>query len=957
MPKYRVETSQGTFEVESDKEPTQQDLDRYLAGTTSTRRQAAPMVNRDNQAGKDGGAGLGTAIDIGLEAGLPLAAQAATAPGTGIGITSAIGASASVLGNMLAQTRRLIAGEQDNYSAGQLAQAAATGAVPFAGPAAKLAESSRPVLRSIVQMGKEGFKQAGVGLGGEAIKVAIDEGRMPTGGEAAMSAMIPGAIGGGASAIGSIAKGIVTRGQRVAENLADYGSVRATPGMLLPEDLARTEHNISTARPGSRTAGRVTDAYQDVSDQVQSIAPAPREGAEIFKTASPLIGQISSAEKELAKLNGAAQDATDRARKALGKVRGATEQMDREAGDAGFKAAQKASDEAFDANLSSALENAKELAVGRVTGGAKGIDSATARTLFVEHVAKPVEAAFEEKSAQMYSLVDGEKKAFSAKPIIDQAEYLASKASGKLPAKLQSSVNSVKDMLGDGVELVSLQDLRNARAELLKKVQLGEMSSYEEKMIKAVAHGITEQIDQQAAKALGEAGGEALKSANKFYAETRPLFNNRGVDVLFSTGTADEFSRTMLAGMEKAGVNSDEYKNLQKLIDKIGEFNPELKTAAQAHVQDTLRRSVIFDASHVSPSSATGELVVDADALVKRLDQMARVPGTLEALNLGTPAKVAELKKLMGKYPEAAKLSSAQWTDLMESDAFRSATASGELSVQLAPVLATSQAEAQLVKAANLRAGGKVERANEAYNAALDTVRSIHGDVGAAQAKYEALLKDPTAIALNNPGIGSKGFNDFANSLFNPKANALTNTDVRAVVSGLESSPMPANRALLERLRERYIADKIAAYHSAPPTSSMLQHPDADAVALFFNPVNAADATNEIARARALLSSEQLNALSAFARTAKSVREYEAFRTIRDKPGSYNIPVVGEIRRGLDAVADLYREGKYEVAAKLLSNPSAFSRTAIRVGEAGQSASRGLGTAAQGAGRAIDARN
>ncbi len=955
MSKYRIATDSGTYEVEADHEPTQDDLDKFLAATTPTKRSAldinAVSTPKDRPLS-------GAGVDMALEVGVPMMAQVATAPGAETGITSLVGAGASILGNVLAQTRRVAMGEQNDFSGGQIAQAAATGAVPFTGPAAKAA-SSRPLLSAIVDVAKSAGKTGLVGLGGEAIKTTIDKGQLPTGAEAVASFGLPAIVGGGASALGSFSGGLVTKGNRVADNLRDYGATTPSPGMLLPEELAATESRLARAHPTGEVANKVDAAYQGMADQVQSIAPNPREGAEIFSTASPLLHQVSKSEDELSKLNSLSQKATEDARDAALKFRQAMASGDTEAVAEGKKAAEKLSNQAFGENLNSALENAKELATAKITGGASGIDSAAARTLFVEHVAKPIEAAFQEKSAQMYSLVDNFDPGFSADPILAEANKAAVEITGNLPKKLDSAMAVVRNELAspDTNNMVSLQALRNARSELLRRVNLGEFgSSNEERLIKGVAATITKEIDSQAVAALGEDGGAALKDANKFYRETRPLFDQRGVDVLFNSGTPDEVTRTMLTGMEKAGVNSDEYQNLQKLVSKIGEFNPDLAKAAQGHIQDTLRRSIIFDASRVNPSSATGELAVDSGALVGVLDKMARVPGTLEALNLGTPAKVAELKKLMASYPEAAKMTTAQWSSLMESPEFASATSQGALSTALTPALAASQAEEQLVKAANLRAGGKVDRANIVYNSAIDTVRSVGGDVAAAKAKYEALLRDPTAIAMNNPGLSDSGFNSFAKTLFDPKANALTNTDVRAVSDALRSDPRMANRELLTRLQERYIADKIAAYHSTPVSSSMLQHPDADAVALFFNPTNPSDATNEIARARAILEPAQLNALSAFATTAKAVGQYERLGVVPVRPGSYDIPVVGEMRRGLDAIADFYREGKYTVAAKLLADPAKASRFAVKVGETGQAAADLMGTSAQGVGRAIDAK-
>lgn len=908
---------------------------------------------------------MGTAIDIGLEAGIPLAVQTVTSPAAGTGLTSALGAGASVLGNTLAQIRRMVMGEQRKFSPGQTAQAAVTGAIPFAGPEARAAQitaqASRPILRGIIEAGKTGTKMAVAGASGEAVKTLIDEQRPPTLKELTTSTALPAALGVGGSALSSIGQALVTKGNRVAENLANYGDVKPSPGMLMPEELAATEQRLARANPQGDAARSVDSAYQGMADQVQRVAPNPAEGAAIFETASPLIGQISKADAELAKLNDAARTATQEAQQAAGKVREAAMASDTEAATAASKTAESLSTKAFDANLASAQENAQHIATAKITGGAAGVDPATARTLFVEHVAKPMDAAFKEKSAQMYSLVDNLAPSFDSSPILAEANKAAVEITGNIPKKLDMAMDMVRRELqsADTGGMVSLQALRNARSELLRRVNLGEFgSNNEERLIKGVAASITKEIDAQAVAALGAEGGAALKAANKFYSETRPLFDQRGVDVLFNPGTPDEVTRTTLAGMERAGVNADEYKNLQTLVSKIGEFNPDLAKAAQGHIQDTLRRSIIFDASRVNPATTAGGLMVDPAALVDRLDKMARVPGTLEALNLGTPGKVAELKRLTERYPEASKMTSDQWTALLDSPAFAAASGGGaSLSTTLAPVMAASQAEAQLVKAANLRAGGKVERAQKAYEAALDTVRSIGGDVAAAKASYEALLKDPTAIAMNNPGIGSSGFNAFASSIFNPKANALTNTDVRAVADALRSSPSTANRDLLNQLQQRYIADKVAVYHSTPVTSEMLQRPDADAVALFFNPTHPGDATNEAARARALLEPAQYNALSAFARTAKAVGQYEKLGVVPVRPGSYDIPVFGEVRRGMNAVADLVREGRYNVAASWLADPVGMSRKYKIVGAEAGRLGADLKGAAQGVGRAVDDRD
>jgi hypothetical protein len=953
MPRYHVETNQGTFEVESDREPTQADIENYLKQTTPDKDSVAARRQRilespGESAQRIKGGGVGA--DLLIEAGIPAMAQATTIE-AGPWAQSAVGAGSSALGNLIGQGRRIMAGEQEDFSFGQLAQATATGAIPMVGPEANAARVARPIIRGVTEAGKTGLKMAAIGATGEAIKTEIDEGRWPTLGEASRAAAIPGILGAGTSAVAQGAKAIASTGRRVAENAADYGATGTPPttGMLLPESFSVTENKLAKSTPGGELAIKRDAAYQSFNEGLQGVAPNPQEGAAIFDQASPLLRQISTASKELGKLNEVAQEATDKARRAFGAIQNARREKIAGQIKTVNEEAERLSGEAFNANLSSALDNARELATARVAGGAEGVDPATARNLFVEHVAKPVEAAFEERSAQLYSGVDNQAATFNSAPILAHADKLAAEVTGGLPKKVDRAIGIVKGVLGEGN--VSLQALRNARAELLRGVRLGEFGSdAEERLVKGIASDITKQIDTQAVTALGEEGGQALRTANKFYRETRPLFDEKGVEVLFSSKPGDEYVRQVLAGMEKSGVNSDEYNNLKNLIVKIGDFNPELADAAKGHVNDLLKRSVLFDASRINPNSPAGQLMVDGEALVGSLNKLGKVPGTLEQLGLGSPAKVAELQTLMKKYPEATKMSSGEWDQLFSSPAFRDKATN--LSSQIEPIMADAQANALLLRSANLKAAGKLEAAKKAYDSAISTVDQVHGDVRAAQDHYEKLLKDPVAIVFNNPNIADSDFNAFARSLFDPKASKTTNADVRAIADSLGNST-PQNKELLLRLQERYIADKIAAYHSTPVSSSMLKHPDAGAVDLFFNPVNPGDSTNEIARARALLSPAQLNQLNAFARTAKAIGRYEKLGIIEQKPGSFDVPVVGVVRRALDAVADLYREGKYTIAAKLLADPSKFSRIAMKVGDVAEDIEDPLLAGSLGVGRAV----
>ncbi len=694
-----------------------------------------------------------------------------------------------------------------------------------------------------------------------------------------------------------------------------------------------------------------------MTDTLNNVAPSPREGAEIFADVQPLLGKVSKTEDEIAKLSDAAVAARAKVSDTFRAVREAQAKAQGTVDKTVKKAAETAMDEAFTANLDSVMQNAQDLAVARTTGGDLGIDPATARTLFVEQVAKPLQAAFEEKSAQMYSLVNHEARTFDAAPILAKVEDLTKKASGKLPSKLQTSVQNIRDMLQSADEgmMVSLQDLRNTRAELLKRVQMGqELGSYEEKMIKEVAAEITTQIDKQAVTALGQEGGDALKAANKFYGETRQLFDNPGVEVLFSPIPADDYVKKVVNGMKSSGIKSDEYVGLKKLATKIGESHPELAEQVKKQVADNLRQSLIFEAVAIDP--VTGKMKVHGSDLLKTLEPMSRVEGTVEALGFGTRENVVELKRLFDRYPDAASsLDTKEWETLLASPAFRDASKGKELRPALEPFLAAAQADTELVRSAYLKNAGLVDKAQRTHDEAMKTLGSVNGDLQQARIRYDQLINDPVAVSLNNPNLPDSSYNAFAAAFFDPKANAITNSELASIVQTMRNGPRPA-RETLTRLQERYIADKIATYQSAGKNSSLLQQPDANEIAIFFNPTNPADAANEIARARAILDPEQIRQLGAFAKVAKAVDRYEKLGMEAPKTGSYNVPVVGQLRRGWDAVVDLYRDGRYMQMAEAMADPQAFARLQTQKGQRLQAAGQGMITGAQGVGRAVDER-
>lgn len=943
MAKYEVETDQGVFEVESDREPTTEEIQQHLAGQSSD---GSPKKKRSalNRAmyGIIGGpmgpvlasteSSPGTAVDLVLEAGLPAVGQAITSPAVGTGITSAIGSGLSVVGNVLAQFRRMVEGEQEGFSGGQVAESAALGAIPGAGPAKLAAKSGKPLLAAAGGILKRQAIAGTAGIAGAQVRTGIDEGRLLTGDEAVTSALVPMAFTGALEPIGIIGKRAFRAGEEVgaANQAFREAGVTPTPGMLMPEQFAATERRMARTSPRGETASKVDRAYDEISDGLIQVAPAPQEPAAIFSQVSPLLNQVNQSKEELGKLNLAATEATKAADDAFAALNANRAIMSQVETEKAFKAAETVSADAFRANLSSVVENAQDIATASIVGGRNGIDPATSRSLFVEHVAKPMEAAFDDQAARLYSGVDNLAEVFDSAPIIAKAKEAAKLISGtrELPPKLAASIETVSENLGSGGP-VSLQSMRNVRNDLLRRVRLQSYETdAEERMIKGIAGEITAQINSQAKTALGREMGEQLLTANKFYQEKSNLFDQPGVDILFKDNPNDDTVRRVITGIERAGINSDEYKNIRNLIVKVQEFDPGLAASLKGQTNAIIRGSILHDASTVS--AQTGELMVDGLELMKRLDKMGRVEGTLETFGLGNRQKVAEMKTLFDKY-DAVKMDGDQWDALFKSPAFRTAS-EGKLATQLKPTMAAAQSENLLMKSAQMRAAGKIERSNQLYNDALRTLDEVNGDLRAAKETYDSLLRDPVALAFDNPNLGTNDFDSFARSLFDPRPGKVTNADVESITTALRNSDNPDHKNLLKRLQERYVADRMATFKGAPASADSIKRADVAGLDSFFNPANPNDAANEIARAKAILDDEQFTQLEKFSKVASQINNYERLGTTPQLGAAYDIPVYGAMLRGINVIGNLFREGKYAVAARQLIDPDGFATRAQRRG-------------------------
>jgi hypothetical protein len=182
MATYQIETNQGTFEIDADREPTPQDIEAYMASRDSMANQApadvplsmipvpTPWGGKFNPI-----EAAQTVKNMGLEAGGAAGGQAlgvGTGPLAPVAVP-ALGAVGGFLGNVAGQ----LTTPGKDFSWGEAGGAFVAGSVP----GASLAKAGGKVLV------KEGLKAAATNYGAKATETLIDRGELPSAGEAMMA--------------------------------------------------------------------------------------------------------------------------------------------------------------------------------------------------------------------------------------------------------------------------------------------------------------------------------------------------------------------------------------------------------------------------------------------------------------------------------------------------------------------------------------------------------------------------------------------------------------------------------------------------------------------------------------------------------------------------------------------------------------------------------------------------
>jgi hypothetical protein len=891
------------------------------------------MQRRIAQAPRLGSGGAGTMIDIALEGGIPAAAQTLATPLTPAG-QAAVGSVSSVLGNALAQARRVAVGEQESMMPGQMAEAGVIGAIPFAGPMANI---ERVTARKFAANAlKQGAKAGAAMVAGAEAKSLIDEGE-PAGAEEVIGAgILGGLVGGGASAVGDFGANRIIRGREVASRANDFRGMTesASPGMLLPSELAATEGRLSRVSPGGAAAQRAEEGRAAFAAQGAELAPFVEEGDVIYNEIKPKMGVIGKLGGELEVIGEKATKANQQADAALEAVANARKTGEQQVSEALQVEAEKALNAATQANFEAVKDNAKRIIAEEAQAGLQGLNPAAAQEIKNEFVVRPAAEAVRRQQEALYAPIAGLEMdpVFSTAPILTKAREISGKLSGGIPGKVEGAIKVIEEVLKDST--ASLQDLRNLRSDLYRGIDLNEFGSDNaNRLMKQLAGEITAQIDAQAISALGQDAGNALLKANKFYSETRPIFAEGRINKILNVDPSGDSITPLVNQIRASGVDAPEYRNLMEAVEATRKFDPELADGLKNRLNNTIKRSIIQKASDSNGTISSEEIFKYLDD-IKRAD---RTGNSLLELGFGDAKQVDDLKKLFADYPDASKMTEKQWDDLMAVPAFASEAAKQPIKPDMKKILAVTQAENQMVKAANLRAIGLVEDAERLYQKATVTASDLGLTQQQMKRRMEELMADPGFVAWNNPKFSADGFNALKSALFDPESNKVSNNDIRELVGRLANSRNTSDRETLSKLQSAYLADKIALFDKSEAKNLLLE-PKADEIAIFFNPANPGNKNNEVERFRALFQNDPdaMRRVEQFGKMARAVQEYEKMAQSPVLPASYNVPLVGTVRRVYDMLGDLYRNKKYEELANLMRDPRAFARLEMQAGRRAQ---------------------
>jgi hypothetical protein len=598
-----------------------------------------------------------------LRYGVPLAVGLATG-GASIPIQIAAGSTAAGLGEAGAQTF-----EDGDYRKGEIAGAFVRGAAPvFKGSAALAKTVGGSGLAGLLGGAAEG-KVTGVGSGAK---------------EFAYGALPAGLLQGAGTMLGA-GRQLLSGGIRNTQDIERIapGKIRATFSQAFPE-YAGLEARVASQTGSQELNQQLLDQSRAVANAVQRITGIPAEAhSDLVSRVAQTIGGLSP--ETGARLKNEAQGVND-----------------------AFLAVERARSEAQKSIAQDALAEAQqsfqravevETLKGGIRGGAVRPYQSAVMGREVENVLEGTKKAFNDHADILYTPV----KQFENDPVF----VLTQRAGPNLPSVEQEVLNlmnkypvlqsgeqsrvftpylrKLEEILANKIPS-SLNDLRAIRNQLYDASDAaGQAFGTEAKRdIRGVANRITQTIDYQAPSALGQANADSLKTANKFYSEFRPRFDEFGVSQAFKPETMEtgQMADLYVGRVARQGTETSSFQNASSLLDDLS--NAKVRNVPSSTKLTDITRSGIVDRS-IDP--ATGQ--IDLTKLASDLNNISKQGGGgLQQLGFGTTQELNRFVQYMQNLDPAKAKGPEVVLDLLKSGT-PAGFAVASRAVQTLPDLAT----------------------------------------------------------------------------------------------------------------------------------------------------------------------------------------------------------------------------------------------------------------------------
>jgi len=598
-----------------------------------------------------------------LRYGVPLAVGMATG-GASIPIQIAAGSTSAALGETGAQTF-----EDGDYRKGEIAGAFLRGAAPVFKGASGLAKTVGGAGLSGLLGGAAEGKVTGLGSGAK---------------EFAYGALPAGILQGAGTMLGANRQrltGGITRSQDI-ERIAP-GQIKATFGQAFPE-FAGLEARVASQTGSQELNQQLLDQSRAVANAVQKITGIPAEAhSDLVSRIAQTFGGLSP--ETGARLANEAQGVND-AFFAVERARSAAQKS-------------VAQDALAEAQQSFQKSVEMETLKGGIRGGGVRPYQSAVMGNKIEEVLGNTKKAFSNHADILYTPV----KQFENDPV-----FVLTGRAGPTDPSVEQEVLNLMDKypvlstgeqsraftpyfkklqeIIDGKIPTSLNQLRAIRDQLydVSDVAGQAFGTSAKRDIRGVANRITQTIDYQAPSFLGQANADSLKTANSFYSEFRPRFDEFGVVQAFKPGTMEtgQMADLYAGRVARQGTATPAFENASSLLEDLAKAKVQNVPSSSNLIDIT--RSGIVDRS-IDP--VTNQL--DLKKLAGDLNYIEQQkPGGLAKLGFGTKSELNRFVQYMENLDPAKAKGPEVVLDLLKSGT-PAGFAVASRAVQMLPDLAT----------------------------------------------------------------------------------------------------------------------------------------------------------------------------------------------------------------------------------------------------------------------------